>query len=249
MNHLLTNIFKSSLAFLILSLLTACLSPTKVKKVIQMSEDVKVYEKFEKLFNQSVNKQKTNLLFSGAVDHKFGTTIYLDLRLGMANSNWVEDVMKFQKKLNQTQTDYQFIEVNDGRGPTFVYIPENLKVYELSYKLFQENLDQIKENRIADLYKTMGNTDLEYATVKELFDYVNVTNLKEFELVLYPSDDVFDYERVVFCLNATKTSKLYFSYVSIKSELVLYAVDLNDGPKEINLNNLFDRLKNSHTFD
>lgn len=232
-----------------MQLITGCPSPRKIEKAIQLNENLNLHDKFEKLFNQSINEQKSDLIFSQVVDSEFKPVIYLDLEPETTNPDWQEDIVSFQRKLKQTHTDYQSIEVNDGRGPGFLFIPKNFEVYEKSYKLFEENLDQIKENRIADLYKTMGNTDLKYETIKELFDYVKVTNLKKFRLVLYPSDDVFDYERVVFCLDATETSKLYFSYVSMESALVLYAIDLNNGPKEINLTTLFERLKNNHTFD
>lgn len=231
MNRLIIYSGKFSVALFLLFIVTGCPpSPEKVKWAILEQKHQELNEKFEKLFNRSMNKQKTDLVFNDVVKNGTTHTIYLDLKPGITTSDWQEDVMNFQQELKQTHTNYQAIEVNDYRGSGFLFTPENLDIYEKSLKLFQRNLNQIKENRIADLYKTVRNADLKYEILKELFDFVKVTGFDEFKLVCYPSDDTFDYQQVVFCLNANETSKLYFSYFKANSGIVLRSIDLNDIP-------------------
>lgn len=235
MNRLIIFSGKLSVAVFFLFIVTGCPpSPEKVKWAILEQKRQELNEKFEKLFNRSINKQKTDLIFNEVVKNGATHTIYLDLKPGITTSDWQEDILNFQKELKQIHTNYQAIEVNDYRGPALIFTPENLKVYEKTLKLFQKNLVQIKENRIADLYKTVGNADLKYENLKELFDFVKVTDFDNFNLVAYPSDDALDFEQVVFCLNANKTSKLYFTYLKTNPGIVLRSIDLNDIPFENN---------------
>lgn len=224
------SLFKSISIVLAMTLLTACPSPSKIKKALEMNKELEFRAKYEKLFNESVNKQESDLLFYDAIYYKFGTAISLHLKDTLTNDNWQEDLMHFQRKLKQAKTKYGVIDVYD-RGTRHRYIAENLEIFERSAKLFEENLTQIKQGRIEDLYKTMGETVLSYETVKELLDYVKVTKFDDTRLIAYPSDDIFGNNRIAFCLKVNSKTSLYFSYIVIESEgLVLRSIDLNNYP-------------------
>ncbi len=223
-----TSLFKSVSIVLVMNLLTACPSPSKIKKALEMNEKLEFRAKYEKLFNESVNEQESDLLFYNAIYYKSGAAISLHLKDTLTKDNWQEDLMHFQRKLKQTKTKYGVIDVYD-RGTYHRYIAENLEVFEQSAKLFRENLAQIKEGRIEELYKTMGETALSYETIKELLDYVKVTKFDDTRLIAYPSDDIFGNNRVAFCLKVNSKISLYFSYISRESEgLVLRSIDLNN---------------------
>lgn len=224
----LTPFFKLSFVVLGTILLTACPSPVKVKKALEMNKKLEFRAKYEKLFNESVNAQESDLLFYGAIYYKFGTTISLHLKDTLTDDNWEEDLMHFQRKLKQTKTNYGVIDVYD-RGTYHRYIARNLEMYERSAKLFEENLTQIKRGRIEELYETMGETRFDYGTIKELLNYVEITKFDDTRLVTYPSDDIFGNDRVAFCLKVSPRISLYFSYISRESEgLVLRSIDMNN---------------------
>lgn len=228
MNYSLTSFFKSVSIVLSMILLTACPSPAKMKKAIEMNEKLKFRAKYEKLFNESVNEQESDLLFYGAIYYKFGAAISLHLKDTLTDENWQEDLMHFQQKLKQTKTSYGVIDVYD-RGTYHRYIAKNLEMYERSAKLFEENLTQIKQGRIEELYKTMGETRFEYGAIKELLDYAEITKFDDTRLVAYPSDDIFGNDRVAFCLKVSPKIRLYFSYMLRESEgLVLRSIDMNN---------------------
>jgi hypothetical protein len=207
-------------------LLTACPSPGKVKKALEMTEKIAFQKKYEKLFNESVNEQKSDLLFYGAIYYKFGTAISLRLKDSLTDGDWQEDLMHFQRKLRQTKTKYGVIDIYD-RGTYIRYVSGNLEVYERAAKLFQRNLAQIKQGKIEDLYHTMGETTLKYETIKELLDFVQITQFDDTKLINYPSDEIFRNNQPAFCLKVNANINLYFSYESTKSGLVLRSIDMN----------------------
>ena len=228
MNYSLTSVFKLSSVILTTILLTACPSPGKMQKAFETQEKLEFQEKYETLFNESVNEQKSDLLFDYAIYYKSGATITLYLKDSLADNEWLEDLMHFQRKLRQTKTKYQVINIYD-RGSLRQYVSRNLEMHDQASELFQKNLNQIRQGKIEELYETMGETSFEYETIKELMDYVKVTKFDDIKLIDYPSDEIFANDRTAFCLKVSSKISLYFSYISRESEgLVLRSIDMNN---------------------
>ena len=225
MKYSLISFYKLSSAILVTILLTACPSPTRMKKAFEMQEKIKIQEKYENLFNESVNEQESDLSFFDAVDDKFGATIYLDLADSLENSDWQEDLMHFQRKLRQTNTRYEVISIYE-KGRYSYYVSGNLEMYELYTELFQKNLMQIKQGKIEELYQTMGNTKLKYETIKELLEYVKVTRFDDTNLIAYPSHGAYGNNTAAFSLVANSRITLCFSYDSTELGVILQAIDL-----------------------
>lgn len=220
----LITLFEPISLFLLVFLLTACPSPGKIKKAMELEEEWKFQKKFERLFNQSVNKQKTELLFSSVVKSP-GPTIHLNLKHNITTVDWLEELRVFQTKLKQTHTEYLAVVINDDSGQSYSYTPESLAFYEKTYNLFKKNLQQIKEGRIEDLFKTMSQTKQEFKEIKGLIDYVQITNFHKTKLACYPSEE--EYQKMAFCLEQEENTKLYFSYIQTESEISLFRIDFN----------------------
>lgn len=223
--------------------LTACIpNPKKVENLIELHENEKFQNKYESLFKKCVDSKKTDLTFVG-LSEKPAVTIYLNLNPESKNTDWQESLLCFQKKLPQIGLKYQDIVISDGRGPDFHYSSKCVESYDKAFKLFNQNLEQIKENRIDDLSNTMGYTRVKSESVSELFNYITITNLKDAQLMAYASDEVFGDDRTIFKLEASKNTTLYFSYVVREDQVYLTSIDLNNISGLINISDFLGKIK------
>nr|WP_294859921.1 hypothetical protein [uncultured Fluviicola sp.] len=217
-------------------------NPSKVKKIVELTEHQKFQDKYELVFKKCSDLKNTDLTFVG-LSEKPTITIYLDLKPESENTDWQELLLCFQKKLPEMGLKYQAIVISDGRGPDFQYSPKCVERYNKAFRLFNQNLKQIKENRIDDLFTTMNYTRVKIESIIELFNYIKVNNLENAELVAYPSDEIFGDDRTVFKLETSKNTILYFSYVMRKEHVYLTSIDLNNIPNSINISDFLGKIK------
>lgn len=211
----------------------SCLSPGKIDKTIRMSEAQQLNKKYEALFKRSLKNKKSDLLFFG-ISNNSKKEIMFFLEGHPKNGAWQEGILNFQQILKRTNTPYNSIIINEVTRPSIVYTAKSLEVYSEALELLRRNVSQIKTGQMDELYKTMDTTHVRFSQVKELFDYLKITEFKEEELMIYPSDDYYSEKRTVFKLNASEKTNLFFSYYRTKSGTILRAIDLNDVPIENN---------------
>lgn len=239
------SIDKLKLIILLISIisLAACIpNPSKVRKIVELTEHQKLHDKYELQFEKCFDSKKTDLTFVG-LSEKPAITIYLDLNPESKSTDWQESLLCFQKRLPKIGLNYQDIAISDGRGPDFRYSSKCVGRYDKAFKLFNRNLEQIKENRIDDLCSTLADKQVKSKSVKDLFAYITVTDLKDTELFAYPSDDIFGDNRIIFKLEASKNTTLYFSYIMHEEQVFLTSIDLNNISSSIGFSNLFGKIK------
>lgn len=229
---------KLMLLFVLMHLVSACPSPHKIKEIIKLSKHQKRSEQYESVFKNCFGTKNSDVMYGGITEDK-EPVVYLDLNPDSKSTDWQISLICFQRSLSRKRLNYQVIEVADGRGPNFPYTKTCLEHYDKAFALFTRNVEQIGNNEIDDLWNTMNYTRATEKAIKELFAYIRIENLKDGELIFYPSDEVLGDDRIVFKLKISENATLYFSYKIKEEQAWLTAVDLNNSPSQSNFSNLF----------
>jgi hypothetical protein len=207
-------------------LVTSYPNPKKVRELIQLNDHQKVHDKYKALFDQSIGENSVNLEFY-ALSKDRPPAIFIRMKKGHSFVDWQLDLLHFQQKLARTNTKYQEIDILDGIRPNQVYSRKSLETYTLASELFTENIAQIKKGEMNKLYQSMDRNRANLNQLKDLFDFIQITNYANQKIVTYPSVDLYSGFKTVFRLDISKNTCLYFTYKNAKNKAILSAIDLN----------------------